>query len=133
MVVVPEPDCVPPFQLKAEVTLIDCEPVIVPVSVRVATVTGTSSVTVWPTVAVSPAPGTPAPPHVEEALQLPFWELVKLAAPRGRAARRRHDASNRVRNDDERDMSLSPPSLRNPSDMPRSVGPGSRRRASPPV
>src|SRR5437899_6465272 len=97
MVVVPEPDCVPPFQLKAVVTLIDCEPVIVPVRVRVATVTGTSSVTVWPTLAVSPAPGTPAPPHVEALLQLPLWLLVKVEARSGaaHAARMRKHHENR--------------------------------------
>jgi hypothetical protein len=43
---------------------------------------------VWLTVAVSPAPGTPAPPQVEALLQFPFWELVKVAANSGIAAKR---------------------------------------------
>src|SRR5213592_3700879 len=85
IVVVLEPDMVPPFQLKAVVELIDCEPVRVPVRVTVATVTGTSRVTVWPTLAVSPAPGTPAPPHVAALLQLPLWLLVKVEARSGAA------------------------------------------------
>src|SRR6266542_2872653 len=83
--VVPEPDIVPPFQLKAVVTLIDCEPVRVPLKVTFATVTGTSRVTAWLTVAVSPAPGTPEPPHVEALLQLPLWLLVKVEARSGAA------------------------------------------------
>src|SRR5690349_7226798 len=85
IVVVPAPESVPPFQLKAEVTLSDCVPVMVPLfSVSVATLTGTSRVTVkLVIVAVSPAPGTPAPPQVEALLQLPLWLAVNVAAPSG--------------------------------------------------
>ena len=65
-----------------------------------ATVTGTSRVTTWPplTVAVSPAPGTPAPPHVEALLQFPLVVLLKVAAASGAAvqtnARKHHE--NRI-------------------------------------
>src|SRR5436309_2184076 len=82
MLVPPEPVSVPPFQLKAEEMVIGWEPLSVPARVRVETVTVTSRVTVWLTIAVSPAPGTPAPPQVAALLQLPLWELVKLAACR---------------------------------------------------
>src|SRR5207244_2772081 len=48
----------------------------------------TSSVTTFPplTVAVSPAPGTPAPPHVAALLQLPLVVLLNDAANIGAAA-----------------------------------------------
>src|SRR6478752_4053677 len=86
MVVVDAPDIVPPFQLNAAVVVIGCVPVRVPVRVTVPTVTGTSRVTVWPTTAVSPAIGTPAPPQVDALLQLPFCVLVKVTAYSGAAA-----------------------------------------------
>src|SRR5260221_11702930 len=118
IVVVPEPDCVPPFQLKAEVMLIDWEPVSVPVSVRVATVTGTSSVTTLPTLAVSPAPGTPTPPHVEELLQFPLCELVYVFAERGvAAATQRKAVSNGTT--PERVIFAAPEVLRDKCNMPR--------------
>ena len=74
MVMVLAPESVPLFQLKMVVTFSELVPVIwPPESVSVATVTLLSSVTTWPplTVAVSPAPGTPAPPQVVALLQLP--------------------------------------------------------------
>ena len=88
IVVVPDPEFVPPFQVNVDVTVSDWLPVTVPPSVRLPTDTGTSRVTVWPptTVALSPAPGTPAPPHVEVLLQFPLCVLVNDAAARGVAA-----------------------------------------------
>src|SRR5436190_171522 len=89
LVMVPLPERVPLFQLNAELTEIDCVPLICPpLRVRVATVTGMSRVTTWPplTVAVSPEPGTPAPPQVEALLQLPLVVLLNDAAKPGAAA-----------------------------------------------
>ena len=50
------------------------------------------------TFAVSPALGTPMPPHVEELLQFPLWELVYVVAKRGvaAAAPKRKGVSNRT-------------------------------------
>src|SRR5437899_12990316 len=89
IVVVPAPEFVPPFQVNVDVTLSDCVPVTIPPSVRLLTDTGTSRVTVWPptTLALSPTPGTPAPPHVAALLQFPLCVLVNDAAARGVAAK----------------------------------------------
>src|SRR5213078_4447736 len=81
------------FQLKLPVMMIAWEPLRVPVRVRLVTVTATSRVTVFCTVALSPEPGTPTPPQVEALLQLPFCELVKLAACSGTAAAKRKSHS----------------------------------------
>src|SRR5437764_2193452 len=89
MVVVPLPERGPPFQVKRVVTASDCVPLIwPPLRVRLATLTATSSVTTFPplTVAVSPEPGTPAPPHVAALLQLPLVVLLNDAANSGAAA-----------------------------------------------
>jgi hypothetical protein len=79
IVIVLAPESVPLFQLKTVVTLREFVPVIWPPDrVSVETVTAVSRVTTCPplTVAVSPDPGTPAPPQVVALLQLPDWLLL---------------------------------------------------------
>src|SRR5438067_110806 len=93
--IVPLPESEPPFQLKAVVTVSDCVPFSVPpLIVSVETVTGISRVIVYPGfVAVSPAPGTPAPPHVEELLQLPDCVAVNDVAESGVVAAKANNAN----------------------------------------